>query len=103
MLTYGHTWAYTWTETIRIAADLPGGLNKTNLVLAARNLRLYHPMILGELTLEMNGLDDAFLVEGSDFSQFDAANQSWNVVGDIVDVNGASDNCAYNIDTASCE
>jgi branched-chain amino acid transport system substrate-binding protein len=103
MLSMGNMWAYNWTETMRIAAALPGGLSKTNLMLAARSLRLHNPMLLDELTLEMNGNDDAFLIEGSEFAQFDVANQAWVVKGDVVDVNGASENCAYNIDTASCE
>ena len=103
MLAFGHTWAYTYTETMRIAAELPGGLSKTNLILAARNLRLHHPMLLDDLTLELSGNDDAFLVEGSEIAQFDAVNQGWIVQGDVVDANGATKNCAYDKDTATCE
>jgi branched-chain amino acid transport system substrate-binding protein len=103
MLAFGHAWAYAYTETMLIAAELPGGLSKTNLILAARNLRLHNPMFLEGLNLELNGNADAYLVEGSEIAQFDAVNQSWIVQGDVVDANGATANCAYDKDATTCE
>ena len=45
---------------------------------------------------------DAFAVEGSDFSQFDATAQTWNQVGDIVDGNGNSPNCEWDKENGGC-
>jgi hypothetical protein len=43
----------------------------------------------------VNGAEDAYFVEGSEFSQYDAANESWIQVGAAVDLNGSSPNCAW--------
>ncbi len=42
-----------------------------------------------------NGVEDAYLVEGSDLSRFDAASQSWIIEGGIIDLDGQSPNCAW--------
>lgn len=102
MLGNGYFWGVPYTEALRIANELPGGLSRSNLILAVRNLDVWHPMLLDGITVSLDGANDAYLVEGSDFSQFDAVNQTWVVVGDVVDVNGASLNCAYDKDAAKC-
>ena len=43
----------------------------------------------------MNGSEDAYLVEGSDLSQFDYDNQSWVIEGGVIDLDGKSANCAW--------
>jgi hypothetical protein len=50
----------------------------------------------------MIGATDAYFVEGSDFSQFDATAQTWNQVGDIVDANGGTANCAWDKANGGC-
>ncbi|WP_419840875.1 ABC transporter substrate-binding protein [Candidatus Poriferisodalis sp.] len=94
----GYWYGYTYVEALRIAAELPGGLNRTNFMLAVRSLSIYHPLMLDGIETELNGAQDAYFVEGSDFSQFDATAQSWNIIGDVVDVNGSSSNCAWGKD-----
>ncbi|WP_420622324.1 trypsin-like peptidase domain-containing protein [Candidatus Poriferisodalis sp.] len=91
----GYTYGYPYGEALRIAADLPGGLTRTNLILAVRSIDIYHPMILDGINTQLNGNADAYFVEGSDFSQFDAAERTWNQVGDAVDVNGQTPNCVW--------
>lgn len=98
----GYMWAYNWTEAMRIADALPGGLSRSNLILAVRNLEIWNPMLLDELTLSLEGNADSYLIEGSEFAQFDATAQSWTIVGNVVDVNGGSGNCAYDKDTGLC-
>ena len=67
-----------------------------------RNIDIYGPLTLDGITLAMNGAADGYFVEGSDFSLFDAAEQTWNMVGDVVDANGASPNCAWDKDNGGC-
>jgi hypothetical protein len=93
---------YAFTEAFRIADALPGGMSRTNLMLALRNFKIYHPGLLDGLTMELNGNVDAFVVEGSEYSQFDATNQTWVMVGDIVDANGGTPNCAWDKANGGC-
>jgi branched-chain amino acid transport system substrate-binding protein len=102
---FGTGFFYGWPniEVLRIAAELPGGLSRTNFILALRSFSGPHPLLLDGMSFGVDGAADAFFIEGSDFSVFDAAAQSWNIVGDVVDVNGGSPNCAWNKDEGGCE
>ena len=102
LLATGYFFAYPWTETLRVANELPGGLTRTNVMLAARSIDIYHPLMMDGVAYELNGAADAFAVEGSDFSQFDATAQTWNQVGDIVDGNGNSPNCEWDKENGGC-
>ena len=85
-----------------MAAELPDGLTRSNFILAVRSLDIYHPMFLDGISFAANGNDDSYYIEGSDFSRFDADAQTWNIIGDIVDVNGGSPNCAWDKDNGGC-
>ena len=85
-------WAHV--ETLRIAAELEGGLNRTNLLLALRGMDLRHPLTLDGISFAVNGAEDAYYIEGSDFSVYDAANESW-LSDPPVDLNGSSPNCEW--------
>ena len=98
----GYMFGYPYGEALRIAADLPGGLNRTNFILAVRSLSIYHPMILDGIITQFNGNTDAYFAEGSDFSQFDATQQTWNQVGTVVDVDGQTPNCAWDKHDGVC-
>ena len=102
LLATGYFFAYPWTETLRVADALPGGMTRTNVMLAARSIDIYHPLMMDGVAYELNGAADAFAIEGSDFSQFDATAQTWNQVGDIVDGNGNSPNCAWDKENGGC-
>ncbi len=93
---------YAFSEALRIADALPGGLSRTNLMLALRNFHIVHPGLLDELETELYGAADAYFIEGSEFSQFDAAAQSWVQVGDVVDANGGTTNCAWDKQNGGC-
>ena len=82
-------------QTLRIAAELDGGLTRTNFMIALRSLRMDHPGLLEGINFGMNGSEDAYLVEGSDLSQFDAAGQSWIIQGGVIDLDGKSSNCPW--------
>ena len=98
----GVSYGYPHTEMLRVAAELPGGLNRTNFILAVRNIAIYHPQILDGIVTGLNGAADAYFVEGSDFSQFDATGQTWNQVGKILDLNGGTPNCRWDKDNGGC-
>ena len=98
----GYTYGYPHVEALRVAAELPGGLTRTNFIMAVRNIDIYGPLTLDGITLAMNGAADGYFVEGSDFSLFDATEQTWTMVGDVVDANGASPNCAWDKDNGGC-
>ena len=102
LLATGYFFAVPWTETLKIANELPGGMSRTNVMLAARNLSIWHPQLMDGIPYELNGNADAFAIEGSDFSKFDATAQTWNQVGDVVDGNGLSPNCAWDKDNGGC-
>ena len=102
LLATGYFFAFPWTETLRVANELPGGLTRTNVMLAARSIDIYHPLMMDGVAYELNGAADAFAIEGSDFSQFDATAQTWNQVGNIVDGNGNSPNCAWDKQNGGC-
>ena len=102
LLATGYFFAYPWTETLRVANELPGGMSRTNVMLAARSIDIYHPLMMDGVAYELDGAADAFAIEGSDFSKFDAVCQTWNIVGDIVDGNGGSPNCPWDKENGGC-
>ena len=87
--------AWQTVETLRIAAELPGGLSRTNIMLAVRSLDLEHPALIDGIKFAVDGNEDAYFVEGSDISRFDFANETWVQEGGIVDLNGSSPNCTF--------
>ena len=98
----GYFYGYPYVEALRVAADLPGGLTRTNFILAVRSLSIYHPLLFDGIAAEFNGAEDAYFIEGTDFSQFDVESQSWVVVGDPIDFNGQSPLCPFDRGTNSC-
>ncbi|WP_420438465.1 ABC transporter substrate-binding protein [Candidatus Poriferisodalis sp.] len=97
----GYMLGYPYVEALRIAAELPGGVTRTNFILAVRAIDIHHPIFLDGITFAMNGNADAFPIEGTDFSQYDASSQSW-IVSNVIDVNGASGNCVWDKDNGGC-
>lgn len=87
--------AWTHVEALRIAAELPGGLTRSNFLVALRAIELNHPMLVPGIALSMNGKDDPHLIEGSDVNRFDVASQSWIREG-VIDANGQVPACSWN-------
>ncbi|MEM7324254.1 MAG: ABC transporter substrate-binding protein [Actinomycetota bacterium] len=87
---------WSMEQMLRIAAELPDGLTRTNLILAQRAMTsMSHPAFLDGIGFGMSGNDDAYFIEGSDISRFDVGTQSWVKEGDIIDLSGLSPNCAW--------
>lgn len=91
----GLFYAWPFVETLKIANDLPGGLTRTNVILANRSVSLNHPQLIDGVSFEVDGIADSYFVEGSEFGVFDAANETWVQEGGIVDLNGSSPNCTW--------
>ena len=88
-----HGWPHV--EALRIAAELDGGLTRSNLLIALRAMEGEHPAFLDGIQFAVNGNEDAYYIEGSEISVYDAANASWVQQGPAVDLNGSSPNCAW--------
>ena len=76
-------YGWSYNEVLRVAADLPGGLSRSNFILALRTFSGHHPKLQEGIEFGAWGASDGYFVEGSDFSQFDATNQAWVQVGDL--------------------
>ncbi|MEM9891304.1 MAG: ABC transporter substrate-binding protein [Actinomycetota bacterium] len=92
-------WAHV--EALRLAADLPGGLTRSNLVLALRNLDLQHPMLFDGVRFSTQGARDGFVIEGAEVSRYDAEARGWFQEGLAIDLNGTSPSCTW--DELVCE
>ena len=81
-------YGWLWQQSLEIAAALPGGLTRSNLVATQRQLSgLTHPMLLDGVTLQ-TGADDPWLIEGSDVSVWSGSAEGIWAVNDVVDVDG---------------
>ena len=94
----------TFTDALGSEAskEIISSATVTNFILAVRSLDIDHPMLLSGISFAASGAQDGYFIEGSDFSRFDADAQTWNIIGDIVDVNGGSPNCAWDKDNGGC-
>ena len=98
----GYAFAYPYVEALRIANELPGGLTRSNFILAVRSLDISHPMYVDGIRFRLNGRADAYFVEGAQFSQYNADDDVWRIVGPAVDVDGQTPNCAWNPAVHGC-
>ena len=100
---YGFFLAWLWTQTLKIAGDLDGGLTRANFILAQRAFSGTSPIHLEGVKINMNGNKDSYFVEGSDLSIYDSAKQSWIVQGDIIELSGKSPNCTWDSSVSACK
>ena len=98
----GFVYAYSYVEALRIAAEVPGGLTRSNFILAVRSLDITHPLYLEGIRFQMNGNADTYLVEGSEFQRYDADGGAWTIVGPVIDVNGQTPNCTWDWTAFRC-
>ena len=93
-------YGWTWVETLRIAEELPGGLTRSNFLLAARGMQLVHPMVVDGVPFAMAGTVDPHYIESSDVGTFDAAAQEW-IAGPIIAAEGETPACSW-IEGSGC-
>lgn len=86
-------YGWAWHQTLEIAARLPGGLTRTNFVLAQRGLSsLDHPMLDDGVVLASWGLDDPYPIEGSTLAF--AFGGAW-FDENVIDIDGATPPCSW--------
>jgi branched-chain amino acid transport system substrate-binding protein len=101
IMNLGLSYAWTLQQGLLIGGALPGGLTRSNLLIALRAMDMTNPQTLPGIKFNMNGNADSFLLEGSDIAQWDVAQQAW-VQKSIVDLSGKTKNCAWDQNAAAC-
>lgn len=100
-LTWGVSLGWQLAQVLQIAGALPGGLTRTNFNLAWRTMDMTNPALVQGVKFNMNGNADAFLVEGADLSQWNAAEQRWDVQN-VVELSGKSGLCVWDAAARAC-
>jgi branched-chain amino acid transport system substrate-binding protein len=90
-------------QILQTAGQLPGGLNRSNFVVAERAMDITSPMLLEGMKVNMSGNKDPFLFESAVFQKWSAANQAWQNQGKPIDLSGVSKPCAWNPTAQACE
>ncbi|MFN0089616.1 MAG: ABC transporter substrate-binding protein [Acidimicrobiales bacterium] len=86
-------------DVLKDAAKLNGGLTRTNLMIASRNISKTHPFYRPGIKYEMKGNLDAFPSEGGVTVKYtvEAGKETGVNVpfGEVLDLNGKTPNCAW--------
>ena len=101
----GFYFAWPVTQALMIAAALPGGVSRPNLVVAARTLDMTNPHLIDGVKYNMDGNNDIDPIEGSEISVYDSAKQGWVAQEDIgiIELSCKSKPCAWDQGTSSCK
>ena len=99
---WGYQYGYPYVEALRIAAALPGGLTRTNLMLAVRSLDISHPLLHARIKLRLDGAEDAYPVEGVGILRYHAGSEAWGIPTEIIDIDGQTPNCAWTLHENRC-
>ena len=92
--TYATGWIFAWymTEILKLAATYEGGLDRGNIMLAARAIDTPMPFLLDGLTAKMNGLEDAYLTEGGQMAIYEVTDPTqlgtFKKVGELINNEG---------------
>jgi branched-chain amino acid transport system substrate-binding protein len=103
LISPGIALGWSFTQALLIADDLPGGLTRTNFILAERGIDMTNPMFVQGVKFHMDGNKDAYPVESGGFQQWDSAQQTWVLKTPIADLDGQSKNCAWDSAAALCK
>ena len=70
--TYATGWIFAWymTKILELANTYEGGLNRANIMLAARGISETNPLALPGTTTKMDGMNDAYLTEFGRVAQY---------------------------------
>jgi branched-chain amino acid transport system substrate-binding protein len=103
LLSGGAILGWTFVQSLLIADQLPGGLTRSNLILAQRSMDMTHPMFIEGVRFHMDGNKDAYFIEGGQYQQWDSAQQTWVPKSKVIDLDGQSKNCAWNAAASRCQ
>jgi hypothetical protein len=77
-------------------------MTRSNFIVAIRAMDMTHPNLLEGIKFNMNGNEDAYMIEGGVFQKRDAKGDKWVSEGEVIDLSGKSANCAWSQSTNSC-
>jgi ABC-type branched-subunit amino acid transport system substrate-binding protein len=103
LFTGGVILSWTFVQSAIIAGQLPGGLTRTNFILAQRSLDMTSSMFESGIHFHMDGAKDAYFIEAGQYQQWDSAKQTWVPKSDVVDLDGKSKNCAWDAAASVCK
>ncbi|MFT3854356.1 MAG: ABC transporter substrate-binding protein [Ilumatobacteraceae bacterium] len=92
--TYATGWIFAWylVDILRNAATYEGGLDRGNIMLAARNIHETNPLLIDGLTSITDGTKDAYLTEGGQMVKYTVSDPkalgSWQKAGDLINLEG---------------
>jgi hypothetical protein len=93
---------WTFSQALMVAGQLPGGLTRTNFVLAQEAMDMTNPMYVEGVKFHMNGNKDAYFVEAGGYQQWNAAGQTWEFKSPVVDLDGVSKPCPWQASASTC-
>ncbi len=99
----GMQYGWALSQVLMIAGQLDGGLNRANVILAARSLDMNNPLQLPGITFRVDGNKDSYYTEGGVYQQFDVAKQSYISQGNVFNLDGKSKNCKFVQAEGGCE
>jgi ABC-type branched-subunit amino acid transport system substrate-binding protein len=102
-LSGGINYVFPVVQALNIAGQLDGGVTRTNFQLALRSCDIKSPKLLPGIRMHMDGLNDAYMVEGGVFQKWDAAKQTYVTQGNVIDLDGKAKLCAWDQASASCK
>lgn len=91
---YALGWETAWAATyiLKTAATYEGGLNRANIILAARDVDTRLPLQFDGLTAKLSGATDAYLYEGGLVAQYEPGDDGehgvFRPVSDLIDLEG---------------
>jgi len=92
--TYATGWIFAWfmVDILKNAATYEGGLDRGNIMLAARNIHESSPFLIDGLTGITDGTKDAYLTEGGHMVQYKVTDKTqlgtYEVAGDLINLEG---------------
>jgi branched-chain amino acid transport system substrate-binding protein len=92
--TYATGWLFAWymEQILKLADSYNGGLNRANIMAAARSIQETSPWVLEGVTNKMNGLEDAYLNEAGRIAQYNVTDPkvlgSFEAVSDVLNLEG---------------
>ena len=92
--TYYTGWIFAWfmVDILKNAATYKGGLDRGNMVLAARNVHETNPTLINGLTSITDGLKDAYFTEGGQMVKYTVTDPkalgTYVKAGDLINLEG---------------
>ncbi|MEZ5233725.1 MAG: ABC transporter substrate-binding protein [Acidimicrobiales bacterium] len=101
-LNAGTFFAFPLVQALILAGEFPGGLTRSNFMLAQRMMDFTHPFVFEGNDLVTNGAEDPYPIEGGIYQQYNTAAQAFQKKSDIISLAGQSKPCAWDQSASTC-